>query len=35
VLYLGYADGRQLDERDDLRPAEEQLFLKLSYAFQG
>ncbi len=35
VLYLGWSDGRELDDRDHLRPAEEQLFLKLSYAFQG
>jgi hypothetical protein len=35
VVYLGYSDGRELDLRDDLQPAERQLFFKLSYAFQG
>ena len=35
VVYLGWSDGRELDEEDDLRPAERQLFLKLSYALQG
>ena len=35
VVYLGYSEGRELDLRDDLQPAERQLFLKLSYAVQG
>jgi hypothetical protein len=35
VLYAGYADNRALSASDDLEPADRQLFLKLSYAFQG
>lgn len=35
VVFLGYGDDRDLDEREDWRPAGRQLFLKLSYAFQG
>ena len=35
VLFLGYGDNRELDEREDWRPAGRQLFVKLSYAFQG
>ena len=35
VLFLGYGDNRELDELERLRPADRQLFLKLSYAFQG
>jgi Domain of unknown function (DUF5916) len=35
VLFLGYGDQRALDERvDQLKPADTQLFIKLSYAFQ-
>ena len=35
VLFLGYGDNRELDEREDWRPSGRQLFVKLSYAFQG
>lgn len=35
VFYLGYGDSRALDERGALVPASRQLFLKVSYAFQG
>jgi hypothetical protein len=35
VLYAGYADNRALSVTDDLEPADRQLFLKVSYAFQG
>ncbi len=34
VLFLGYGDNRELDDRDQLEPAGRQLFLKVSYAFQ-
>ncbi|HSM51235.1 MAG TPA: carbohydrate binding family 9 domain-containing protein [Thermoanaerobaculia bacterium] len=34
VLYLGYADTRALDEFDELKPADRQAFLKVSYAFR-
>jgi hypothetical protein len=34
VLFVGYGDNRTLDERDRLQPADRQLFLKVSYAFQ-
>jgi hypothetical protein len=35
VLFVGYGDNRELDDLDRLEPADRQLFLKLSYAFQG
>lgn len=35
VLYLGYSDARERDLDDRFQPAERQLFLKVSYAFQG
>ncbi len=35
VVFLGYGDDRALDEREEWRLAARQLFLKLSYAFQG
>ncbi len=35
VAYLGWSEGQELDERDDLAPAERQVFLKVAYAFQG
>jgi hypothetical protein len=35
VLFVGYGDNRELDDFDRLEPADQQLFLKLSYAFQG
>ena len=35
VVFLGYADDRAWDATDRLQPAGRQLFLKLSYAFQG
>ncbi len=34
VLFLGYGDNRALSDEDLLKPADRQLFLKLSYAFQ-
>ncbi len=34
VLFVGYGDTRELDERDRLEPASEEVFVKLSYAFQ-
>jgi hypothetical protein len=34
VLFVGYADNRELDERSDLQPADRQAFFKVSYAFQ-
>ena len=35
VLFVGYGDNRELDELERLQPADRQLFLKISYAFQG
>jgi hypothetical protein len=35
VLYLGYADNRELDPHDDLQAAGRQGFFKISYAFRG
>jgi hypothetical protein len=35
VLFVGYGDNRELDELERLEPVDRQLFLKLSYAFQG
>ncbi len=35
VLFLGYGDSRALSDAGGLPPATRQLFLKLSYAFQG
>jgi hypothetical protein len=35
VLFVGYGDNRELDELERLEPADRQLFLKVSYAFQG
>ena len=35
VLFVGYGDNRELDDLDRLEPADRQLFLKVSYAFQG
>ena len=35
VLFLGYGDSRALSDAGGLPPAARQLFLKLSYAFQG
>ena len=35
VLYAGWSEGYLLDEVEDLRPDSRQLFLKVSYAFQG
>jgi hypothetical protein len=34
VVFLGYGDGRQLDESEDLQRADRQLFVKVSYALQ-
>jgi hypothetical protein len=34
VLFVGYADSRELDDRSDLQPADRQMFFKVSYAFQ-
>ncbi len=34
VIYLGYGDARTLDEQDELKPAERQVFFKMSYAFR-
>jgi hypothetical protein len=34
VLYLGYADNQELDERNDLQKSDRQAFFKVSYAFQ-
>ena len=34
VLFVGYADGRELDDRSDLQPSDRQMFFKVSYAFQ-
>jgi hypothetical protein len=34
VLFVGFADNRELDERSDLQPADRQAFFKVSYAFQ-
>jgi hypothetical protein len=35
VLFVGYADNRELeDERGDLAPSDQQVFFKVSYAFQ-
>ena len=34
VLFVGYGDNRELDRFDRLQPASEQVFVKLSYAFQ-
>jgi hypothetical protein len=34
VLFIGYGDDRALDDLDRLQPADRQLFLKVSYAFQ-
>jgi hypothetical protein len=34
VLYAGYSDNRVEDERNELQPADRQLFVKLSYALQ-
>jgi hypothetical protein len=34
VLFLGYGDQRELDVREDLQPAANQAFFKISYAFQ-
>ena len=35
VVFLGYGDSRALSEDGGLPPAARQLFLKVSYAFQG
>lgn len=35
VLYLGYADNRELDPREELQAAGRQGFFKVSYAFRG
>ncbi len=35
VLFLGYGDNQALDEHYDLTRRDRQLFLKISYAFQG
>jgi hypothetical protein len=35
VLYLGYSEGRDLDENDRLAPVGKQLFFKVSYALRG
>jgi hypothetical protein len=35
VLFLGYGDGQELDERQEaLKPLDRSLFMKISYAFQ-
>jgi hypothetical protein len=34
VLFVGFADNRELDERSDLQPSDRQAFFKVSYAFQ-
>ena len=34
VLFVGFGDSRRLDDLDRLKPASEQVFVKLSYAFQ-
>ncbi|MEM7582213.1 MAG: DUF5916 domain-containing protein [Acidobacteriota bacterium] len=34
VLFVGYGDNRELDDRDRLEPESRQLFLKMSYAFR-
>ncbi len=34
VLFVGYGDSRELDALDDLKPASEQIFVKVSYALQ-
>jgi hypothetical protein len=34
VLFVGYGDNRELSERRALEPAEQQFFVKVSYAFQ-
>ena len=34
VLYVGYSDLRELDDRDRLRQTSRQAFFKLSYALQ-
>jgi hypothetical protein len=34
VLFVGFADNRALDAREEMQPAERQVFLKVSYAFQ-
>lgn len=34
VLFVGLSDSRELDEFDRLEPASEEVFVKLSYAFQ-
>ncbi len=34
VLFVGYGDSRELDELDNLEPASEEIFIKLSYALQ-
>ncbi|MFQ5525462.1 MAG: DUF5916 domain-containing protein [Thermoanaerobaculia bacterium] len=34
VLFVGYGDTRELDQFDKLEPASEEVFVKLSYAFQ-
>jgi len=35
VFYAGYAEGRALDEQDDLVFSQRQAFFKISYAFRG
>jgi hypothetical protein len=35
VVFLGYGDARTLSDDGGLPPAARQLFLKVSYAFQG
>ena len=34
VLFVGYADNQELDDRSDLQPSGRQAFFKVSYAFQ-
>jgi hypothetical protein len=34
VLFVGYGDNRTLVDGDRLEPANRQVFLKVSYAFQ-
>jgi hypothetical protein len=34
VLFLGYGDGRELDDQETLQPSDRQLFAKISYALQ-
>ena len=34
VLFLGYGDEREPNERDQLEPISRSLFVKVSYAFQ-